>query len=483
MGGETKNAATPVPVQEEPAVVPKPVPTPTLTVTTQPEHKQVALTNQDLYSVLSIKAPFYEPDNNERGSLDVIVVLDISGSMSGSKLDMAKKSLQFIIRNLRECDRFGLILYDTDVHPTIALTPMTTANKQKCQDECAKIRSGSMTNLSGGMLQALQDMKDRKTKGGVSSVLLLTDGLANVGITGDDGIVSAMQTARPDDVTVNTFGFGTDHKATLLKALSDNGGNGVYYFVENSESIPHAFADCLGGLLSVCAQNLSVTMTGVNGTTIGDVHTTKKVTKSANGKTVTFNLGDIQSEESRDILFQSKLAAVGEENDDDDDDENDNTNKSFFKAVEVKVTYFNVMTGKLDESTSELTLHRCSNPVQASPCEEVQQQRWRAQTTKATADALKMAENGDLDDARKAVEKTLKDLEVIDHKYSRELCDDLRECQDVLKSKSMYKSKGSHALCSKVQSHGMQRSNLASHSRGYVSYETNAKKAMKSRFR
>merc|ERR1712063_239689 len=111
----------------------------------------------------------------------------------------------------------------------------------------------------------------------VSSVLLLTDGLANHGITSTQGIISMIHKAQADGYgkcTVNTFGFGSDHDAKMLKDLSD-AAEGMYYFIENEDSIASAFADCLGGLLSVSAQGIELTIESCNGVTIEKVHALK----------------------------------------------------------------------------------------------------------------------------------------------------------------------------------------------------------------
>lgn len=50
-----------------------------------------------------------------------------------------------------------------------------------------------------------------------------------------------------------TFGFGSEHDADALHAIAD-AGNGLFYYIDNSDSIPESFCDCLGGLLSVAAQ-------------------------------------------------------------------------------------------------------------------------------------------------------------------------------------------------------------------------------------
>lgn len=50
-----------------------------------------------------------------------------------------------------------------------------------------------------------------------------------------------------------TFGYGSEHDTDLLHALA-SAGNGLFYYIDNKDSIPESFCDCLGGLLSVAAQ-------------------------------------------------------------------------------------------------------------------------------------------------------------------------------------------------------------------------------------
>ena len=90
----------------------------------------------------------------------------------------------------------------------------------------------------------------------VESVLLFTDGKANVGIQAQDPLVRATKSLVGQidrQVCVFTFGYGGEHDADLLRAVGE-AGNGLFYYIDNADSIPESFCDCLGGLLSVVAQ-------------------------------------------------------------------------------------------------------------------------------------------------------------------------------------------------------------------------------------
>lgn len=127
-------------------------------------------------------------------------------------------------------------------------------------------------------MNLIEGGEDEKT---ITSVLLLTDGRANEGISRSEELISAYKeiAAKKPNCTLFTFGYGNDHDDKLLKNLSEH-GKGIYYCmlpglvidctdshsdVEKEDDIPSAFADCLGGLISVVAQNLKLTFTPLSG--------------------------------------------------------------------------------------------------------------------------------------------------------------------------------------------------------------------------
>ncbi len=84
--------------------------------------------------------------------------------------------------SVKSTDRLSVITYDTNVYVDFRLLTMTKENKSKCSQLVKNIRSGSSTNLSGGLMKGLSQIIHRDAnKNEVASVLLFTDGLANAG--------------------------------------------------------------------------------------------------------------------------------------------------------------------------------------------------------------------------------------------------------------------------------------------------------------
>lgn len=76
--------------------------------------------------------------------------------------------------------------------------------------------------------------------------------------------MAKLRSAMKKPCNVHTFGFGAQHSESLLQALATT-SEGTYYFIENEDSIPTSFGDCLGGLLTVAGQNLKLTIHPLNG--------------------------------------------------------------------------------------------------------------------------------------------------------------------------------------------------------------------------
>jgi hypothetical protein len=111
-------------------------------------------------------------------------------------------------------------------------------------------------------------------------------------------------------VRLYTFGFGADHSEELLSKLAE-AGSGSYYFIEKEDNIATAFADALGGLLSVVAQNVKLTFVPAPGVVVDEVHTSFGTSEEGGGRR-SVRIGDLLSEESKDTLLDVRLPALAD---------------------------------------------------------------------------------------------------------------------------------------------------------------------------
>mmetsp|Transcript_17593 Transcript_17593/g.31752 ORF Transcript_17593/g.31752 Transcript_17593/m.31752 type:complete len:489 (-) Transcript_17593:155-1621(-) len=291
-----------------------------LTISVTPRHeiigKDVKLHSTQICA--TVQAGKLPDDDSKRAPVDIVIALDVSGSMSGDKLTLCKKTLELLLRNLLPHDRFGLVSFADEAVLEIPTRKLTEDAKKAAIEKIRNIRTRGCTNISAAIGLAAQEMGCVENPNIVRSIFLLTDGLANRGVSHASGIVDIAKGClvnTKDDgtapITIHCFGYGTDHDDKLLTDVSEATPGGSYYFVENDSNVASAFGDALGGILSVVAQNVSINIyippeAAALGVEIISVHHENKI-KRDNGS-ISVTLGDLYAEESRDVLFEIKLA-------------------------------------------------------------------------------------------------------------------------------------------------------------------------------
>ncbi len=192
--------------------------------------------NEDSYFLLLLSPPAAEA--TETIARDVSLVLDVSGSMAGHKLEQARAALEQMLRGLRQHDRFRLITFASAVRSYepeyLAATPENVA---RAVDYLRSVPADGSTNIDGALRTALEP---QVVAGRLSMVLFLTDGLPTVGETDPVRISAAAEQLR-DGERVFAFGVGDDVNAYLLDRLAE-AGRGTVDYVRPGESVESAVA-------------------------------------------------------------------------------------------------------------------------------------------------------------------------------------------------------------------------------------------------
>ncbi len=255
-----------------------------------------------IYLYLEAKAMQYTAGDKQRVPLNIALVLDRSGSMMGEKLAYCKKAAQFVVDNLDPNDRLSIVVYDSQVD--ILLANAKVGNKQAIKNLIESIRERGSTFMSGGMLSGYKEVKQFFEAGRVNRVLLLTDGLANQGITDRHSLDSiASKRATEDKISLSTFGVGADFDEKMLTDLAEY-GIGNYYFIDKPENIPPIFSKELKGLLEVVAQNTTIRVTLPGDVELVKVYGYQSVQK---GNIIEIPFRDVFSEEQKSVLLELKL--------------------------------------------------------------------------------------------------------------------------------------------------------------------------------
>ncbi|MEJ2541854.1 MAG: VWA domain-containing protein, partial [Gemmatimonadota bacterium] len=162
------------------------------------------------------------------------------------------------------------------------------------------IRPGGATNLSGGWLQGRALLQERFEAEGVNRVILLTDGLANQGITDAETLTRLTAQAHRDGVGTTTVGVGEHFDEELLAAMADAGGGSSYY-IERPDQAGGIFEEEVEGLLSIAAQNLTVSVRPRTGASVATVHHQYPSQVGADDALI-LSVGDLYAREPREVL-------------------------------------------------------------------------------------------------------------------------------------------------------------------------------------
>jgi Ca-activated chloride channel homolog len=247
------------------------------------------------------------PSDRQRRPLNLSLVIDRSGSMAGDKIEYTRQAAQMLVQNLGMNDMFSIVLYND--HVETLLPPERVQRKDVINQQIRNIKPGGTTNLSGGWLQGCGLVAQHQKPDALNRVILMTDGLANRGVTSSEKLVSMAQQKRAEGISTTTMGLGSDFNEDLLMQMA-NAGGGAFYFIESPEVTPVIFQEELQGLLSVVGQNLTISLDQTE--YINEVRQLNAYPMQKHGRRVTCRLGDVFGDEIKALLLELTIPALKE---------------------------------------------------------------------------------------------------------------------------------------------------------------------------
>ena len=187
----------------------------------------------------------------------LVFVIDVSGSMDrGDRLGLVKQALGLLVDELREDDRVGIVTYANDVR--IVLEPTPASDKDRILAAIDRLGPGGSTYAAAGLRLGYDVAAAHMREGQTTRVVLLSDGVANVGETGPDAILNTIQNQVDEGITLSSIGFGMGNfNDVLMEQLADD-GNGNYYYVDNIREARRVFVHNLTGTLQVIGYDAKI---------------------------------------------------------------------------------------------------------------------------------------------------------------------------------------------------------------------------------
>jgi Ca-activated chloride channel family protein len=191
----------------------------------------------------------------KRAPLNLAVVLDRSGSMTGAKIEKARQAAMGLVDQLAPGDVFSLVTYSD--HAQVVVSAEEVKDKELLKARIARIRPGGSTALYAGVALGADQLQERFSSRRINRVILLSDGLANVGPSSPRDLRLLGRRLSEQGIAVTTIGVGDDYNEDLMAGLAE-ASDANYYYVKDTEKLPEIFARELGELMTVAARSIKI---------------------------------------------------------------------------------------------------------------------------------------------------------------------------------------------------------------------------------
>ncbi len=358
----------------------------------------LANNSREIFAAVDINAMEYK--GSKRPALNVAVVLDRSGSMSGAKIENAKLAARRLVNVLEDGDRIAIVSYGSDVSLDFRSEPINSNSRMRLLRAINAIEIGGGTNLSGGFQMGFNEVNRHKTDETVNRVILMSDGHANVGITDERSLVGLSKNSLQSKISVTTLGVGLDYNEDLMTQMADQGA-GNYYFVDQPSTTVSIFEKELKGLATTVARNSVAVIKLKPGVVVDRVF---GFPFKQSGNQVWITLSEFHSSQSKNILMKLRAhpTATGD-----------------LPIMDVDLSYDDLVNSKPGHQTVALKsvvtndAAKADTGVDVAVISRVQQ----VEVAETMKDAMKMYEEGKAEEAQRRITRTQNTMRERQTKY------------------------------------------------------------------
>ena len=271
---------------------------------------------------------FLLESSSPRPTVNVAIVLDKSGSMQGEKIQRAREAAIDVLHLLGQNDIVSVITYDSTVNVIVPATKLT--DRRSVSKKIRGITAGGNTALFGGVSKGAAEVHKFLDREHVNRVILLSDGLANVGPSAPGELGSLGASLLKENIIVTTLGLGLGYNEDLMTQLAGQSG-GNHYFIEQASELADIFRQEFDDVLSVVAQEVNLTITIPEG-----IRPVRVLGNDAdiNGQMMVTRLSSIYSRQNKHVVIELEIPA--------------SDSNSSLELVTVTVSYTNMETHQTD---------------------------------------------------------------------------------------------------------------------------------------
>lgn len=343
-----------------------------------------------------------------RPPVNVALVIDKSGSMQGTKMERAKEAAMQAISRLGPQDIVSIVAYDTSVK---VLAPATKASdKGPLFEAIRRIRPSGDTALFAGVVKGAAEVRKFIERGRVNRVILLSDGLANVGPSSPYELGNLGASLVREGISVTTFGLGLGYNEDLMTELARQ-SDGNHAFIEDAANLGQFFELELGTAVAVVAQDVRIRVQCAPGT-----RPLRVIGRPAEivGGVVTTSMNQVYANQTQFLLLEVELAPGA-----------DNERRPL---AAVDVSYGNLTTRASESmaAAAEVSFTHDVAAVERSTDREVMVSTVESLANEQNALAVSLRDRGEVQQARDVLRKNAAWLQDNSARYNAPSLDKLK---------------------------------------------------------
>ncbi|MEQ1697359.1 MAG: VWA domain-containing protein [Hyphomicrobiaceae bacterium] len=346
---------------------------------------------QTAYLRVSVQAA--KRPSAQRAPMNIALVIDRSGSMSSDRrIDNARKAAQLAVDRLGRDDILAVVSYDDKVEIEVPSTKVTDAESIK--DKIGRLKPRGSTAIHAGLLAGAEEIRKFKSKERVNRIILLSDGLANVGPSKASDFVSLGKELASEGITVSTLGLGTGYNEDLMSGLA-RAADGGHAFVQESADLANFIAKEFDDTLGIVGQQAEIIFTLNEGAS--PVRTLGR-TADISGNKITYKVGALFGGADQILVAEVAVQALSA--------------AEQREIAKIEVTYTDPATGKR-VTASGVAQARFSDDREASAKSSdplVEREVATLLSREARQEAVKLRDEGKTEEARRKFDDNAKFL-------------------------------------------------------------------------